>query len=392
MKYHLITYGCQMNTADSEEMAQPLRDRGFIATANPEQADVILMNTCTVREQAEHRAQSNLGRLKDWKAEDPQRVLIVAGCAASRWGDSIKKRYPYIDLVAPATKIEQFPELVAEVLKNRWDGVAENKNNFDGSMVGSMEGRTSHPSIHLSNQLFGDKATAYVTIMRGCNYSCTYCIVPQVRGREVYRSPQAILDEIQAKTQNGFQEVMLLGQTVNSYAARVDGVPLDFADLLRQVDALPGVERIRFMSPHPRYMRDRVIAAMRDSRKVCRHIHLPMQSGSDTVLARMSRLYTRTEYLSIIHKLRLAMPGILITTDVIVGFPGESPAEFEETLALMRDIAFEGLFAFKFSPRPGTAAAELADDVPETAKEDRLQQVLALNKTIQAQNRVEVAG
>jgi tRNA-2-methylthio-N6-dimethylallyladenosine synthase len=414
----LLTYGCQMNTADSEEMARPLEARGFLPTADLQRADIVLMNTCTVREQAEHRAQSNLGRLRGWKAADPNRVLIVAGCAASRWGDSIKKRYPYIDLVAPATKIEQFPELVEQVLKERWNWQGENEQTFaDNWMTRWLDNwktpnqPVNQSSSHHSTNLFGDSQTAYITIMRGCNYSCSYCIVPQVRGREKYRPLPEILAEVEAKAAQGKTEVMLLGQTVNSYYWKTDtgtrghgdtgthqedisASPLhrvpasgvfDFADLLRAVDAVNGVERIRFMSPHPRHMRDRVIEAMRASAKVCRHIHLPVQSGSSRLLASMNRLYTREEYLAIIQKLRRAMPGLMITTDLIVGFPGETEADFEASLSLMELVAFDGLFAFKFSPRPGTAAAEEPDDVPANAKEARLQQVLALNKHIQRQ-------
>jgi tRNA-2-methylthio-N6-dimethylallyladenosine synthase len=374
MKYHLITYGCQMNVADSQEMAQPLIERGFVATADPNAADVILMNTCTVRDQAEHRAQSNLGRLREWKAANPERVLIVAGCAASRWGDSIQKRYPFIDLVSPATQIEQFPEVVAQVLKDRWNGQRETTENFEIVKADS-------PVIK-PDALFGDDQTAYVTIMRGCNYSCSYCIVPQVRGREVYRPLDQILSDIETKTAQGLTEVMLLGQTVNSYHYRAGDTVYDFADLLRAVDALPGVERIRFMSPHPRHMRDEVIEAMRACPKVCRHIHLPVQSGSDRLLAEMKRLYTAAEYSAIVNKLRAAMPGILVTTDVIVGYPGETDEDLQATLQLMRQIRFDGLFAFKFSPRPGTAASALVDDVAADLKEARLQTVLALNRAL----------
>jgi tRNA-2-methylthio-N6-dimethylallyladenosine synthase len=379
MKYHLITYGCQMNTADSEEMAQPLKDRGFTQTADPEKADVILMNTCTVRDQAEHRAHSNLGRLGTWKNENPERILIVAGCAATLWGESIKKRYPYIDLVAPATQIEKFPELIESILKDRWDGKDETATAFS-------EIRPPVANLTESGDLFGTDQTAYVTIMRGCNYSCSYCIVPQVRGREVYRPLPDILEDVKKKAAEGLKEVMLLGQTVNSYYHRAEGKVLDFADLLREVDAVKGVERIRFMSPHPRHMKDRVIEAMRDSAKVCRHIHLPVQSGSDPILQRMNRLYTRSHYLSIIQKLRQAMPDILITTDLIVGFPGETDVDFAASLSLMEEAAFDGLFAFKFSPRPGTVAGAEPDDVPTDVKESRLQKVLALNKIIQRRN------
>jgi len=385
VKYHLITYGCQMNTADSEEMAQPLKDKGLTATADLREADIILMNTCTVRDQAEHRADSNIGRLRAWKEKDPHRILIVAGCAASRWGDSIKAKYPFIDLVSPATQIDQFPEAIAQVFKERWNWEGETRTAFENlNGVPEPERRSDVGTTFL----FGDNRTAYVTIMRGCNYTCSYCIVPQVRGREMYRPMPQILEEIRQKAARGYADVMLLGQTVNSYHFRDHDQPYDFANLLRAVDAIPEVQSIRFMSPHPRYMRDNVIEAMKTSAKVARHVHLPVQSGADPMLERMRRLYTCEEYLSIVDKLRAAMPGILITTDVIVGFPGETESEFEQTLSLIRDVRFNGLFAFKYSPRPGTASALLEDDVLDEEKEARLQQVLALNEDVKATQRM----
>jgi len=381
MKYHLITYGCQMNTADSTEMAQPLKDRGMIATGDPAQADIILMNTCTVREQAEHRAHSNLGRLREWKEENPQRILIVAGCAATRWGESIKKQYPFIDLVSPATRIEEFPETVAQVLKERWNWTKETLEDFGNTSVS----RAASEAIAPSENLFGDDKTAYITIMRGCNYTCSYCIVPQVRGRESYRPLAQILEDVRANVALGFREVMLVGQTVNSYYDRGPEMAVkDFADLLRAVDAVEGLENIRFMSPHPRHMKPRVIQAMADCKKVARHLHLPIQSGSDRMLAAMKRLYTRADYLAIVQQLRSAIPGIMITTDVIVGYPGETDEDFKATLDLMNEIKFDGIFAFKYSPRPGTTAADLPDDVNNPLKEERLQTVLALNRSLQA--------
>jgi len=378
MKYHLITYGCQMNTADSDEMAQPLKSRGLTATADPEQADIIMMNTCTVREQAEHRADSNIGRLREWKDRNPERILIVAGCAASRWGDLIKKKYPFIDLVSPATKIEQFPDAIQTVLKDRWNWDVETRVGFDS--VAKTEPAALDPDFKRegSGNWFGDENTAYVTIMRGCNYSCSYCIVPSVRGRENYRALPEIVAEITQKAAQGHREVMLLGQTVNSYYWRPNpAVVQDFSDLLRAVQAIPGVETIRFMSPHPKHMRPKVIAAMAESTKVARHLHLPVQSGSDTVLTRMKRLYTSAEYLTIVQQLREAMPDIKITTDIIVGFPGETEADFDQTLALFRQARFDGVFAFKYSPRPGTVSATEKDDVEQAVKEERLKKVLA---------------
>ena len=378
-----------MNTADAEEMAQPLEQHGLVRTAEMADADVAIMNTCTVREQAAHRAESNIGRLREWKAENPERILIVAGCAATLWGEGIRKRFPYIDAVSPATKIEEFPELIKNVMQERWNGRLEESALFQES---------PHPaSGHLlpvpgpgegtpDNFLFGSENTAYVTIMRGCNYSCAYCIVPQVRGREKYRALPEILSDIRRFAAEGNREVMLLGQTVNSYYYRsTEGEReniIDFSDLLREVAAIPEVERIRFMSPHPRHMRDKLIQTMSELPKMARHVHLPLQSGSTAMLQRMNRLYTRDQYLSIIQKLRAAIPGLLITTDIIIGFPGETDDEFNDTITLMEEVRFDGVFGFSYSPRPGTVSAERSDDVPENVKELRLQQVLALNQRI----------
>lgn len=223
--------------------------------------------------------------------------------------------------------------------------------------------------------------------MRGCNYNCSYCIVPQVRGRELYRPMDQILKEIRDKVGQGFKEVMLLGQTVNSYYCR-QSIIYDFSDLLREADAIDGLERIRFMSPHPKHLRDRTIAAMSECAKVCHHIHLPLQSGSTRMLETMKRLYTRQEYIAIVQKLRAAIPDISITTDIIVGFPGETQPDFEETLSLIREIKFNGLFAFKYSPRPGTSSAQMEDDLADFEKEDRLQKVLALNEAVKSEIRM----
>jgi tRNA-2-methylthio-N6-dimethylallyladenosine synthase len=374
-------------------MAQPLKDRGFMATSELRDADIVLMNTCTVRDQAEHRADSNIGRLRKWKDLDAHRILIVAGCAASRWGDSIKQKYPFIDLVSPATRIEQFPEAVAQVLKERWDWDAENQTAFGTSNDVQPEHRLARTTFGMNDVpvqtpfVFGSEDTAYVTIMRGCNYSCSYCIVPQVRGREMYRPMDQILEEVRGKVREGFKEVMLLGQTVNSYYCRSDAAVLDFADLLRAVNAIDGLERIRFMSPHPKHMRGPVIQAMAECPKVCRHIHLPLQSGSNRLLSEMKRLYTREEYAAIAEKLRSAVPGISITTDVIVGYPGETENDFEQTLSLVEEIRFNGLFAFKYSPRPGTSSAQQQETISEGAKEERLQRVLLLNDQMKTKRR-----
>lgn len=397
--YFIITYGCQMNTADSGEMAQPLKERGLVATGRPEDADIIVMNTCTVREQAEHRADSNLGRLREWKAADPRRILIVAGCAASRWGESIRKKYPFIDAVSPATRIDEFPALISRVLEERWDFREEYTIGFGGTevrrngaipLISSPTHLRSADPPFLSTPWFGSEATAYVTTMRGCNYACTYCIVPQVRGREFYRPMGEIVADVQRRVADGYREIMLVGQTVNSYYDREverekertgplqdASTPVrTFSDLLSAVAAVPGVECVRFMSPHPKHFKAKLIETMAAYPTIARHVHLPLQSGSDRILARMRRLYTADEYARIIADLRAAMPDIQVTTDVIVGFPGETDDDFAATDRLLGELRFNGLFAFKYSPRPGTASAEWPDDVPQDVKEQRLQRVL----------------
>lgn len=402
MKYHIITYGCQMNTADSEEMARPLEERGLKPTLEQTDADVIIMNTCTVRDQAEHRAESNLGRLRAWKKENPNRILVVAGCAATRWGASIKTKFPFIDLVSPATRIEQFPAAVEEVLKARWNWTAETQEAFaerGKRLEASDTTKAPDPSLTAirpplpvdEGNPFGDDRTAFVTIMRGCNYGCSYCIVPQVRGREVYRPMKEILDEIQRKALIGKTDVMLLGQTVNSYYQRTETGVLDFSDLIQAVQAISEVTRIRFMSPHPRHMKERVIQTLGECSKVARHIHLPLQSGSTRILSAMKRLYTRQEYIDIVSRLRQAMPGVLVTTDIIVGYPGETEADLADTLSLMEELRFDGIFAFMYSTRPGTASAQLPDDVSFTEKESRLQRVLALNRRLTGQSEPSAA-
>ena len=361
MKLHAISFGCQMNAADAEEMSRPLVERGWRAADGLEDADAVLVNTCTVREHAEHRAVSLIGRLAAWKEARPGRLVIVAGCAAERLKDGLQRRFPHVDLVVGAKSIEQFPAIVEEALRERYDAPRETREAF-GSLA-----------------LTPSPAVAYVTIMRGCNYSCSYCIVPSVRGRELYRPLRSVLEEIRAKAAAGAREILLLGQTVNSYrSADENGRAVDFADLLRAAGAAPGVKRVRFMSPHPYFLTDRVIAAMAETPQVARHIHLPVQSGSDRILKAMRRNYTRAQYLERLARLRAALPGVALTTDLIVGFPGETEEDFRRSLALVEEADFDTAYCFKFSPREGTEACGLEGTVPETEKEERLQRLLLL--------------
>lgn len=365
MKLFVQSFGCQMNTADSEEMARPMLARGFVLTAELEEADAVLLNTCTVRQHAEDRALSLIGRLKAWKEERPGRFLIVAGCAAERTKDWLQKRFPYIDLVAGAKSIDQFPELLEAATRGRFDWAKENEGAWPGTSVprsGAAEGVTATGK----RSIF--EADAYVTIMRGCNYTCAYCIVPSVRGREVYRDPETILEEVRGHAARGARSVMLLGQTVNSYP--------DFANLLRRVGTVEGVELVRFMSPHPHYVDERMVQAMAEGPKTARHLHLPVQSGSDRILKLMRRNYTREKYLWKVALLRRAMPEIALTTDIIVGFPTETEEDFHQTLELLDDAGFDSAFCFKFSSRQGTEAAGMDGQPDEPTKEWRLARLL----------------
>jgi tRNA-2-methylthio-N6-dimethylallyladenosine synthase len=357
MKLHVISYGCQMNLADSEEMARPLKEKGFTPTSELDEADCVLVNTCTVRDHAEHRAVSLLGRLEEWKNDD--RLLIVAGCAAERMGRDIQRRFPHVDLVVGAKSIEQFPELVNQALKEKW---GDESRLFEGP----------HPALALEAGAGVGTKSAYVTIMRGCNYTCTYCIVPHVRGRELYRPMDAILAETREKVEAGALEVWFVGQTVNSW--RREG--RDFADLLREAGKIPGLARIRFMSPHPFFLNERLAEAMAETPAVCAHMHLPAQSGSDRILGLMRRNYTAAGFVEKTRMLRRALPEVALTSDVIVGFPSETEEDFRRSLDLFDEADIDAAYCFKYSPREGTEAADYDGAVPEDIKEERLARLL----------------
>src|SRR5215472_14487663 len=319
MKFYVRTYGCQMNVADSNEMGRHLKARGFVETQDPDEASVMLVNTCTVRQHAEDRAFSEIGRLKKWKTKMPGRKVVITGCAAERTKEYLENRFPHVDLVVGAKSIEDFGSIVDGLLERR-----ETDEDLDYAI----------PAVD-------DKVSGFVTIMRGCNYSCTYCIVPYVRGRESYHSLDQILSEVRDRVAEGAREITLLGQTVNSYHRNGSkGRDTDFADLLEAVSRVEGVERIRFISPHPYYMTDRVIETMASRPEICESLHLPVQSGSNPILKKMLRNYTREHYLRLVEKLRTAMPGMSISTDIIVAFPGESDDDFRQTLSLVEDVGF----------------------------------------------------
>jgi len=368
MRLHVVAFGCQMSVADSGELAAPLLARGFRAADGPDDADAVILNTCTVRQHAEDRALSLIGRLKPWKERDPGRVLIVSGCAAERLGGWIRERFPHVDLVVGAKSIEDYPRLVEEALAAKFDALSESRGSFAQAeaAAGLPIGWTS-------------AAVAPVTIMRGCNYSCSYCIVPSVRGRESYRPYETVLAEARAKAAAGAREILLLGQTVNSWrAADADGRERRFPELLKAVAAIDGVARVRFESPHPHFVDDALIAALADVPGARDHVHMPLQSGSDRVLGLMRRSYGAAGFMDKISRLREAFPSIEVSTDIIVGFPTETEDDFVRTLELVERLRPSWTYAFKYSPREGTESAREADDVPAEVKEDRLARLNAV--------------
>jgi tRNA-2-methylthio-N6-dimethylallyladenosine synthase len=360
MKFYVRTYGCQMNVADSDEMGRHLRAHGLVETQDPDEASVLLVNTCTVRQHAEDRAFSEIGRLRRWKVRLPGRKLVVTGCAAERTKEYLEDRFPFVDLVIGAKSIEDFGQIAQRLLERR-----ETDEALDYAVPAA-----------------GDKVSAFVTIMRGCNYSCTYCIVPYVRGREIYHSLDQIIGETAGRVREGAREITLLGQTVNSYRHGQHR----FADLLQAVSRVEGVERVRFISPHPYYMSDRVIETMAAVPQVCESLHLPVQSGSNTMLKAMARNYTRDQYVELIGKLRRAMPGMTLSTDIIVGFPGETEDDFRQTLSMIEELQFNWGFIFKYSAREGTPAADF-ESWPQEVIEERHQRCLELLDRIAIQKR-----
>jgi tRNA-2-methylthio-N6-dimethylallyladenosine synthase len=365
MKYYVRTYGCQMNVADSNEMGRHFKAKGLVETQDENEASIFLVNTCTVRQHAEDRAFSEIGRLKRWKARQAGRKVVVTGCAAERTKEYLEDRFPFIDLVVGAKSIEDFAQLAQ----------------------GLLDRRATDEDLEYAVPAAGDKISAFVTIMRGCNYSCTYCIVPAVRGREIYHSLDQILAEVRDRVSEGAREVTLLGQTVNSYRSG----QYRFADLLESVAKIDGVDRVRFISPHPYYMTDRVIEAMARVPEVCPSLHLPVQSGSNTMLRQMLRNYTREHYVELAAKMRRAMPKMTLSTDIIVGFPGETHDDFRQTLSLVEELEFDWGFIFKYSPREGTPAAHL-ECLPQQLIEERHQECLELVDRIALRKRSSLLG
>ena len=364
-KYHIVTLGCQMNVRDSETLAGMLTEMGFTEAATREEADLILYNTCCVRENAENKALGNVIWLKELKKDKPELIICVGGCMTQEEGmaESLIRQYPFIDLVFGTHNAYRFPEYLEKVLSDRVQ-VFEVLDTGGTICEGLPEKR--------SNPYFG-----FVNIMYGCNNFCSYCIVPYVRGRERSREMDDILGECKRLRDAGAREIMLLGQNVNSYM----GGGAKFAELLYRVDALD-IPRVRFMTSHPKDLSDELIAAYGELRHLMPNLHLPVQAGNDEILKCMNRHYEREKYLSLVRRLRAVRPDIGLTTDVIVGFPGETEAQFEDTLSLVREVRFDAAYTFIYSPRAGTRAAEMDDPVSMEEKTERIQRLIALQQSI----------
>lgn len=378
-RYYLKTYGCQMNENDSEKIAGMLESIGYLPTDSPEEADIILLNTCCVRQNAEKKVYGRIGQLKQLKDRNPDLILAVCGCMVQQESElaTIQGNYPYVDLIFGTHNLHRLPELLSQVQREQ-RRVIEVWNS-EGEVV---EG------LPLSRKA---GFQAWITVMYGCNNFCAYCIVPYVRGRERSRPRESILEETRALVDQGFREFTLLGQNVNSYGRGLDG-DYDFAALMEDVSRIDGVKRLRFTTSHPKDMSDRLIDVIADRENICEHIHLPLQAGSDAVLQRMNRKYTRDDYLRLIDRIRARIPSCAITTDLIVGFPGETRQDFADTLDMVRRIRFDSAFTFAYSPRVGTPAASMPDQVPHDESMERLYELIQVQNAISKERNLEMLG
>ena len=375
-KYLIETFGCQMNIHDSERMAGLLEQAGFESTTDDREADVIVINTCSVREKAEEKLFTRLGEIRVMANEQGSRpVVAVAGCVAQQEGSQILQRSKAVDVIVGTQNLKRLPMLVEHALERP---IASRLPALAIDPVDDV-------SFPLGIARRSDPVKAYVTIIEGCNEFCAFCVVPYTRGHERMRPAADIVAEVREAVATGAKEVQLLGQIVNHYQAS-DDPTCDFAALLERLSAIAGLERLRFASPHPRHVTPRMITAMRDLPIVCRHLHLPVQSGSTRILAAMRRRHTREHYLDLVDRLREAMPDIALSTDMIVGFPGETDADFDETMTLVERVRYHSMFSFKYSERPNTLASKrLRDDVPEDEKTARIVALQSLQKRIQGE-------
>lgn len=375
--YHIITYGCQMNEHDSENIAGMLEALDYSHTPNPEEADVVVMNTCSVREHADKRFFGMLGQFKKQKKNNPDFIICICGCMPQQPHivEEIRKSFSWVDIVFGTQTIAEFPNLLMERIRT-------GKKQF--SIIANNE---TIPEEKESKREFAHKALVNITY--GCNNFCTYCIVPYTRGREKSRSLRAVKQEIINLVNDGVKEVMLLGQNVNSFR---DADGNNFAALIRALDEVEGLERIRFMTSHPKNLSDELIACFGDCKKLCHNIHLPVQSGSDEVLRRMNRHYNRERYMKIVEKLRATCPDLSISTDIIVGFPGETEEDFLDTLSLVREVEYDSAFTFIYSPRVGTPAAKYDNQIPENIKHERFDRLVEEVNRCSAKKNSEYLG
>jgi tRNA-2-methylthio-N6-dimethylallyladenosine synthase len=372
----VITYGCQMNKYESERMAGILTGLGFEITSQPRSADLILLNTCSIRDKAEQKVYSQLGQFKWLKRANPDLIVGVCGCVAQQEGEHLLQRAPHVDLVFGPQNIPKLPSLLTaiQVRRQQHSDLADNPL-WDEQLF----------PIQRDNP-----RQAWVTVMQGCDKFCTFCVVPYTRGREQSRPTAAIVHEVQGLADQGYQEVTLLGQNIDSYGKR-SPEGKDLADLLEMLNPIRGIERIRFITSHPRDFSEKLMKAVGALDKVCEYIHLPVQSGSSATLRRMHRGYTRDDYVGQVERLRRLVPDVAISTDLIVGFPGESDDDFAQTLQLVQAVEFDTMYVFKYSPRPGTRAATFDDQVPETVKSERFNALLTVQEAIQLRrNRARV--
>lgn len=377
--YYIKTYGCQMNERDSETIAAILRGRGMTDAKDLAQADLVMVNTCTVRDKAEQKVYGLLGRFRELKEENPSLILGICGCMPQRQdvAQSIRSRYPFMDIIIGTHNLDLLNTYLEQVIQERrqvlaiWPERAKTEIDAPAAKASGLK--------------------AFVNINWGCNNFCTYCIVPHVRGREKSRPLASIMAEAEQLVLGGVREITLLGQNVNSYGKDLPGKP-DFAYLLQQVQQVAGIERIRFMTSHPRDAGDRLVEAMATLPTVCGHLHLPLQAGSNRILAAMNRGYTIEHYLDTVAKFRKAIPEIALTTDLIVGFPGETEEDFLDTLGLVRRVRFDSAFTFMFSPRQGTAAAVMEGQVETAVKKDRLRRLMEVQNQISLERNRELEG
>ena len=376
--FFVVTYGCQMNAHDSEKLAGMLREMGIREAADREEADFVIFNTCCVRENAERRALGNVTWLKEVRKKNPGLVIAVCGCMIQEPGmaEKILKQYKFINLAFGTSNLYRFPELLFRTLNtDRNTVVVEDRDVIpEGLPVARAR-----------------KEAAYITVMYGCNNYCSYCIVPYVRGRERSREPQRILKEAEGLLRSGVQEIMLLGQNVNSYGKDLDSGRMSFAALLRELDRM-GIPRIRFMTSHPKDLSDELINAMGSCRHILPQFHLPVQSGSNRILKDMNRHYTREQYLDRVRRLREAVPGIGLSTDIIVGFPGETEEDFNDTMSLVNEVRYDSAFTFVYSPRVGTRAAEMEGQIDPDVSKERIQKLIALQEELQQETMKRFVG